>query len=488
MTKKNYPWHVLSVTSLGVLLVTLNLSTLTVALPELTTYFGASPLESNWILLSYMLFNAIFILIFGKMSDIYGRRTLYLTGLIGFTVVSLLCGFATNVWVLIILRVLQAAGGAIVITNTTPLITDAFTEDKLGTALSFNVLNSSAAQLLGPVIGGFVVYALDWRWVFWFNVPVGIIAILWAIFILRPVPGRAKGEKIDFFGNICILFGLGGVIYAFSEGSNSGWTSLPVLIGILMFIVFGICFTWWEQRVKHPSVDFSLFRDRAYAMANLATFLNSLARSSVALLIALFFQVMYKENTFSAGLHVLPVTIGMIAASVLVGFLTSKYSTLSLSTFGLILSSVGMIVLAVFTGAVAATFWLSIGQFLVGFGSGIFMTPNTKAIMLTVPPEKRGMANGLRSMLQNMGVVISTALSLMLVTSVLPDSLKQAVYAGAEAEVLPEDLPMIADGFQLAFTVMVVLTGLAIVASYLRSGGSRDKKKAVVQSSTSSCR
>lgn len=487
MIKKNYPWHVLSVTSLGVLLVTLNLSTLTVALPELTAYFGASPLESNWILLSYMLFNAIFILIFGKMADIYGRRTLYLTGLIGFTVVSLLCGFATNVWVLIMLRVLQAAGGAIVITNTTPLITDAFTEDKLGTALSFNVLNSSAAQLLGPVIGGFVVYALDWRWVFWFNVPVGIIAILWAIFVLRPVPGRAKGEKIDFFGNICILFGLGGIIYAFSEGGNSGWASLPVLIGILMFIIFGICFVWWERRVKHPSVDFSLFRDRAYAMANLATFLNSLARSSVALLIALFFQVMYKENTFSAGLHVLPVTIGMIAASLLVGFLTAKYSTLSLSTFGLVLSAAGMLLLALFTGAEAATFWLSIGQFLVGFGSGIFMTPNTKAIMLTVPPEKRGMANGLRSMLQNMGVVISTALSLMLVTSVLPDSLKQAVYAGADANVLPEDLPMIADGFQLAFTVMAVLTGLAIVASFLRSGGN-GRKQTAVQSSTTSYR
>ncbi|MBW4079810.1 MFS transporter [Paenibacillus sp. S150] len=470
MTHKNYPWHVLTVTSLGVLLVTLNLSTLTVALPELTAYFGASPLESNWILLSYMLFNAIFILIFGKMADIYGRRTLYLTGLTGFTIVSLLCGFATNVWVLIMLRVLQAAGGAIVITNTTPLLTDAFAEEKLGTALSFNVLNSSAAQLLGPVIGGFVVYALDWRWVFWFNVPVGIAGILWAVFVLRPVPGRAKGEKIDFIGNACILFGLGGIIYAFSEGGVNGWSSPSVLIGVLLFIGFGICFVWWERRVKHPSVDFSLFRDRAFAMANLANFLNSLARSSVALLIALFFQVMYKENTFSAGLQVLPVTVGMIAASLLVGFLTAKYSTLSLSTFGLVLSAGGMLLLALFTGADAATFGISLGQFLVGFGSGIFMTPNTKSIMLTVPPEKRGMANGLRSMLQNMGVVISTALSLMLVTSVLPESLKEAVYAGANAEVLPGDLPQIAGGFQLAFTVMAVLTGLAIAASYLRVG------------------
>lgn len=473
MSKTSYHWHLLTVTSLGVLLVTLNLSTLNVALPELTAYFHASPVESNWILLSYMLFNAIFILVFGRMSDIFGRRRLYLAGLIGFTAFSLLCGLTTNVWALIVLRVLQAAGGAIVITNTTPLITDAFPKEKLGTGLGINVLVSSSAQLLGPVIGGYLVYAFDWRWVFWFNVPLGVIGIVWAVFVLKPDQGRARGEKIDMPGNLYILLGLGGLIYAFSHAGSHGWINAGVGLGCAMFAVFGVCFWRRERSTAYPSVDFALFRNRGYAMANLATFLNSLARSSVALLIALFFQVIYRENTFTAGLYVLPVTIGMVIASPIVGALSARYTALRLSTLGLALSAAGMILLAAYAGAGNPVAGTVAGQFLVGFGSGVFMTPNTKSIMLTVPPEQRGMANGLRSMLQNMGTVISTALSLMLVTSILPERLKQAIYAGADAGVAAQDLPLIARGFQLAFTVMAVLTVLAIVVSYLRGGKSR---------------
>ncbi|AOZ90763.1 MFS transporter [Paenibacillus crassostreae] len=468
MNNKSYPIHLLSVTSLGVLLVTLNLSSLNVALPELTAHFKADALESNWILLSYMLFTSVLILVFGKLSDIYGRRTLYLTGLILFTIVSLLCGLSPNVWTLIILRIIQAAGGALVITNTTPLITDAFKQKDLGTALGINVLVASAAQLLGPVVGGYLIYMLDWRWIFWFNVPIGLIGIIWAFIILRPVPGKLRGEKIDVIGNLCILFGLGGLVFAFSIGGIIGWNTIPVIVGGSMFVLFGAYFIWWEQRVKYPSIDFTLFRDRTFAMANLSTFLNSLARSSVVLLIALFYQVIYKENTFTVAIHVLPVTVGMIIASPIVGFLSGKYSTKLLSTVGLSISAIGMLLLTIHTHAEASTVWIGIGQFLVGFGSGVFMTPNTKSIMLTVPVEKRGMANGLRSMLQNMGTVISTAFSLMLVTSVLPPFLKDSIYQGVNARVTEADMSLISNGFQLAFAVMTILTLLAIAISFLR--------------------
>ncbi|MFC0212274.1 MFS transporter [Paenibacillus chartarius] len=484
MNNKSYPWHLLLVTSLGVLLVTLNLSTLNVALPELSAYFNAGPIASNWILLSYMLFNSILILVFGKWADIYGRRRLYLIGLAGFTAVSFLCGFAPNVWVLIVLRILQAAGGAIIITNTTPMITDAFPERSLGTALGINVLVSSAAQLLGPVIGGYFVYILDWRWVFWFNVPIGIIGLVWASIVLRPVPGKARGEKMDMYGNLFIFLSVGGLIFSFSQGSIIGWGSLPVVAGLVMFVVFLVCFIWWERRVSYPTVDFGMFRDRAYAMANLATFLNALARSSVVLLVALYFQVVHKENTFVAGLHVLPVTAGMILASPIVGALSSRYSTLALSTSGLLMASIGMLLLSVHTGVEASYWWIAAGQFLVGFGSGMFMTPNTKSIMLTVPPEKRGVANGLRSMLQNIGVVISTAMSLMLVTSVLPADLKDSIYAGANAEVSGDDIQLISGGFRLAFLTLMVLTFISIAVSYMRNNKSTGKEKNVTASTT----
>jgi EmrB/QacA subfamily drug resistance transporter len=468
MSDKVYPWALLTVTSLGVLLVTLNLGTLTVALPVVAAYFHAGAVATSWVLLSYMLFNTVLILVFGKLADIYGRRTLYLIGLTEFTLVSFLCGLSPNIQVLIGLRILQAAGGALVITNTTPLIVDAFSKRKLGSALGINVLVASVAQLLGPVVGGYLVFTFGWRWVFWFNVPMGIVGVICGIFMLRPVTGQSRHQTIDYLGNLFLLLGLGGLIFAFSEGGVIGWNNAPVVTGLLSFVVFAGCFGWWEIRVRHPTVEFALFRNRSYAMANLATFLNSLARSSVVLLIALFFQVMNRENTFMAGLKVLPITVGMIVASPLVGMLSSRFSARLLSTAGLSGTCIGMLILLLSVGIEGADLWIGIGLALVGIGTGVFMTPNTKSIMLAVPQEQLGMANGLRSMLQNMGGVLSTAVSLMIVTHVVPPRLKDAIYGGAQVWLSAADRKIMASGFRLAFLVMLLLTIMAIAASYLR--------------------
>ncbi|MCL6444345.1 MAG: MFS transporter [Alicyclobacillus sp.] len=468
MTKRTEPWLVLSATSLGVLLATLNLSTLNVALPEVSTYFHADAVASSWILLSYMLVNTILILVFGKLADILGRRRLYLIGLTEFTAVSLLCGFAPNVWTLVLLRALQAVGGALIITNTTPLITDAFSEGHLGTALSINIFVASAAQLLGPLAGGYLVYTLGWRWVFWFNVPIGLVDMVWAAWVIRLKKGMAQGERIDWWGNVSAFLGLGGLILALSEGGVTGWGSPMVIAGLVLFVVFAGIFIWVERKVEFPMIDFSLFRDRPYAMANLSTFLNALARSSIVLLIALYYQVVHDDNPFTAGLRVLPVTVGMMMGAPLVAPFTEKYSARLLSTAGLGSTCLGMLTLWWQLGRGDSGVWITLGQLLVGVGTGVFQTPNTQSIMLTVPVDRRGVANGIRSMLQNMGAVISTGVSLMLVTSALPPRLKAVIYAGASARLTQVDIGWIAHGYHMVLVLLLVLTLFAIAASYFR--------------------
>ncbi|WML49031.1 MFS transporter [Neobacillus sp. PS3-34] len=216
-------------------------------------------------------------------------------------------------------------------------------------------------------------------------------------------------------------------------------------------------------------IDFKLFHDRPYAMANLATFFNSLARSSVVLLIALFYQVVDNENPFTAGLKVVPVTVGIMLGSIIVSKLTLNYSARLLSTSGLFGTCIGMLLLTWKIGADGSLFWIILGQLLIGIGTGVFQTPNTQSIMLTVPHERRGIANGIRSMLQNMGGVLSTALSLMIVTSLLPMHLKTAIYAGANAHIVREDTSLIVTGYRVVFLVMMVLTIFAIAASFLRN-------------------
>jgi EmrB/QacA subfamily drug resistance transporter len=462
------PWLVLSVTSLGVILVMLNLGALNVALPTIVRHFHAGAVTANWILLSFMLFNTVLILVFGQISDIVGRNKMYLLGMAVFTLVSMLLGWSPNVWVLIALRVLQAAGGALIIANNTALITDAFPSQRLGTGLGINVLVSAAAQLIGPVLGGWFADTLGWRWVFWFNVPFGMLGLLWGALVLRHAPTRQSGEHVDGLGIALSFFALSGVTLALSEGSVLGWAHLSVVIGFALFFVLGPLFIWHERHSASPMIDLAMFRQRSYAMANLAAFLNAFARVSVVLLLALYFQTASHMGAATAGLAVLPVTIGVLLASPVAGGLANRYSARLLSTLGLAGSALGLVILIRFVQPQAPYGPMGFGMFLIGFGSGLFLTPNTKSIMTSVAPGHRGMANALRSMLQNMGQVLSTAVSLMLVTAALPPRLQDAVYAGAGAKLSATDLAMVTGGYRLALCVLLLVTLLGIVCSLLR--------------------
>lgn len=454
------------------MLTLLNVGTLNVALPVVAKHFGASAATSNWILLSYLLFNTIFILIFGRIADLLGRRRLYITGLFIFTVFSFLIGFAPNIWTLLVLRVVQAAGGAIVITNTTPLLTDAFSPQSLSKGLSINVLVASAAQLLGPVIGGFFATDLGWRWVFWFNVPFGIVGIAWAMISLRNMPSNPTRERFDIAGNILIFFALGGAIFGLSEGSTLGWMNPLVLTGLAAFVVLTPIFLRIEWISSSPLINLHLFGVRRYAMAYSAAFLNAFARTAVVLLIALFDQAVGHRTAFSAGLGVLPVTIGMIVLSPAAGWLSAKWDARLLSSLGMSLSGIGCLLLALNLGSTSPAIVSVVGMFLVGGGSALFMTPNTSSIMTTIDHAHRGSANGLRSMLQNMGQVVSTALSLMMVTAGLPTYLQHEIYAGNDAQIPKLYTAQVISDFRLALLAMFAATVLGVVASLSR--GPRD--------------
>ncbi|QSO48919.1 MFS transporter [Alicyclobacillus mengziensis] len=466
------PWLVMTVTGLGVLLVMVNLGALNVALPAIAKHFQASAAVANWILLSYMLVNTVLILVFGPLSDTFGRKQLYLLGIGMFTVVSLFVGLATNIWWFIGLRALQAAGGALIITNNTALITDAFPSDELAKGLSVNVLISSVAQLIGPVIGGVVTARLGWQWVFWAGVPIGLIGVVWGWFALRRLPSRHSGGRIDWLGSGLIFASLSGLILALSEGSTLGWSSPLVIVGFALFVLLTPLLIWQERHAVSPLVDFSLFRDRAYTMANLAAFLNSFARISVVLLLSLYLQSLAHLSVFWAGIAVLPVTIGMLLATPVTGALSDRLKVRVLSTAGLGVSALGLVLLMIGISP-DANHWLnSIGMGLVGFGSGVFLTPNTRYIMTSVPPGRRGFANGLRSMLQNMGQVFSTAVSLTIVTAALSPRLQDVVYKGTSEVLSSSDVHAINLGFQYAILALLVATVAGMLASVLR--GSQD--------------
>jgi EmrB/QacA subfamily drug resistance transporter len=287
---ERYAWRVLSVTSLGVLLAAANTSTLDVALPVVARHFDATASAASWTLLTYMLVNTVLILSFGRLADIVGRRRLYLAGLATLTVASLACGFAPSIVWLDALRGVQAIGAAAIITNTTAQLTDAFPARLLGTALGLNVAVASAAQVIGPVIGGAMASAWGWRAVFWFNVPTGLVGLVWARMSLRRALQHASEERFDVLSAVLSLGMLGGLVVALSEGGALGWTSAPVIAGAALFVATTPVFLLMQARRRHPLVDLQLFADRQRSAAYVANFLLALARFAVVLLAALYLQ------------------------------------------------------------------------------------------------------------------------------------------------------------------------------------------------------
>jgi EmrB/QacA subfamily drug resistance transporter len=466
-----YAWRVLSVTSLGVLLAGTNTSTLDVALPVVARHFSANATQASWIVLSYMLVNTILILVFGRVADIVGRRRLYMAGMAILTGASVLCGFAPSALVLTICRALQAVGAAALITNTTALLTDAFPRRLLSTGLSFNVTATASAQVAGPLVGGALATAFGWRAVFWFNVPFGVAGLLWARRTLRADPPHRTREPFDLVGSLITFTLVGGLVLALSEGGALGWSNPLVVVGGALFAVSLPVFIVTEHRRRYPMLDLSMFSDRERSMAYASNLLMSIARFAVVLLIALYLQAAAGADPFQAGVRVIPVAGGMVLASPVAGWLAKRYPARWVSSTGMAIAAAGLAVLAATISPSLAYPVIGGCLLAVGIGTGIFMTPNTTSIMGGVEPGRRGIANGVRSMLQNTGYVVSTAMSLAIVTSPLTPGQKQAAYAGTLSRLSPQALDNFTSGYRTALAVLAGICVLGMVLSLARNAG-----------------
>jgi EmrB/QacA subfamily drug resistance transporter len=469
-----YAWRVLSVTSVGMNLAFLNTSTLTIALPVVARHFDASEFQASWFILAYLLVNTSLILVFGRTADLIGRRQLYLFGLSLITVASLASAFAPDAYTLIALRGLQGVGGAAILANTTALLVDAFPPRLLPLGLGFNVTAASAASVLGPVVGGFLVTSLGWRAVFWFNVPIGVIGVYWAMRTLRdtkPVP-RLDGhrERFDRTGGGLTVLILTTSILWLSKGNEWGWAS-PLSLGLLSVATVSTgALVLVERASANPLIDPVLFRDRARSMAYAATTVMSLTQSAIVLLVALYLQAVQGLSPLHSALLVIAMAGGIVVASPLAGRLSQLLEPRLLASAGFTLSAIGLFALSLAIHTETSHVALVITLAVIGFGCGIFQSPNTTALMSTVPSHRRGIAGGVRSMVQGAGQAIGTALGLALVTSALEPALRRRVYSGT-ALADPAESSLLVQGFRTTFLVLALISLIGIAASLLRGSG-----------------
>jgi MFS family permease len=444
----------LSVTTVGILAATLNSSILLISLPAIFKGLGLDPLAPAnisyllWMLMGFLLVTAVLVVTFGRLGDQYGRARLFNLGFLIFTIASVGCALVPNSGAagaleIIVLRVVQGVGGAMVMANSTAIITDAFPADRRGFALGVNQVSALAGSFLGLIIGG-ILSEWHWRAVFWVSVPVGIWGTWMGYRTLHDKPrDRSRRITIDWWGNITFGIGLIAVLVAITYGlqpyggHTMGWTSPKVLGGLILGVALLVAFGFIEVRVEDPMIDLRLFRVRAFAAGQAVNLLAAMSRGGLQFMLIIWLQGIwlplhgydFADTPLWAGIYMLPLTIGFLVAGPASGAVSDRFGARAFATGGLLITAatfVGLIALpanfnyVLFAGLLA----------LNGIGMGLMAAPNSAAIMNAVPAGQRGAASGIRATGMNAGMVLSMGGFFTLMAVGLASRLPQALTHG----------------------------------------------------------
>ncbi|HEY5197683.1 MAG TPA: MFS transporter [Solirubrobacteraceae bacterium] len=462
----NYKWWALSCTSLGMLLAATNSGTLIIALPDLERSLHGSLLGLVWVILAYMIASTVLVLNAGRLSDLFGRKKAYVGGFLVFAVASLGAGFSADVTQLILWRILQGIGGAFLFANAAALVTDAFPREQLGMAMGANTMIAAVGLVLGPVLGGLLVSA-SWQWVFWFNVPFGLIGALWGGLVLRELAKPDGNRGFDVLGTVTFVIGLTGLVLGVSRGGLSGWSDPIVIGGLAAAIVLLPLFVLIEARATAPMLDLGIFRNRLFAAASAASFINGLARFALMFLFVFYFQGAQGDSPITAGIKLIPLAAGMLVASPLAGIYADRHGSRALAALGMVTVGIGlglMTTLEVHTAYWESGLWMTI----VGVGSGMFNSPNTAAMMGTVPAQRRGIAAGARMLLQNTGAVLSIAFVLAIVTSAVPKATLFKIFSGLAQGLSDQKLAPFIHNMHVALWVLTATSFVGAIVCMMR--------------------
>src|SRR4051812_769195 len=410
------------------LLATINSGTLIIALPDLERSLGTSLLQLVWVILAYMISSTVLVLTAGRLSDLFGRKTAFVGAFLLFAAASLGAGFAADGTQLILWRIVQGIGGAFIFANGPALVTDAFPREQLGLAMGTNTMVAAVGLVLGPVLGGALV-SISWHWVFWFNVPLALLGSLWAGAVLHELAKPDSVRGIDPLGTVTFVVGLTGLVYGVSRGGLAGWNDPLTIGGLVLGAVLLPLFVVIERHQRAPMLDLTIFRNRMFAAATGAAFINGLSRFALMFLFVFYFQGAQGDDPIRAGIKLAPLALGMLVASPLAGIYADRRGSRGLAALGMVVSAVGlagMTMLEVDSPLWLSALWLAV----VGIGSGMFNSPNTAAMMGTVPMHRRGIAAGARIMLQNTGAVLSIAFVLAVVTAAVPKDVLFKIFSG----------------------------------------------------------
>jgi MFS family permease len=455
----HYKWIALSNTTLGVLMATVSASIMLTALPDIFRGIGVNPLapgNSNyllWMILGFLVVTAVLVVSLGRLGDMFGRVRMYNLGFAVFTLFSVLLaatplhGSGGALWI-VIMRVGQGVGGAMLFANSSAILTDAFPSDQRGLALGINGVAAIAGSFIGLVLGGLLA-PIAWRLVFLVSVPIGLFGTVWAYYKLRDI-GVRKRAQIDAWGNVTFAVGLIAVMVGITYGiqpygaHTMGWTNplvLALLIGgLLVLAIFCVI----ETRVPDPMFNLGLFRIRAFTAGNIASLLSSIGRGGLQFLLIIWLQGIwlprhgydFTQTPLWAGIYMLPLIAGFLVAGPASGFLSDRFGARPFATGGMVLAAISFGLLLLLPVNFSYV-WFALVLLLNGIGMGLFASPNRAAIMNALPPDRRGVGAGMAATFQNSARVLSIGIFFSLMIVGLSAHLPGSLHAGLVAHGVP---------------------------------------------------
>jgi len=454
-----YKWIAMSNTTLGMLMATINSSIMLIALPDIFRGIGINPLQPGnttillWMMMGFLVVTGVLVVSFGRLGDMFGRVRMYNLGFAIFALFSILLsvtwmqGTAAG-WYLIAMRIFQGVGGAMLMANSSAILTDAFPASERGLALGLNQVAGIAGSFIGLVLGG-VLGPISWRYVFLVSVPFGVLGTVWSYLKLRELGVRRPG-RLDWWGNLTFAAGLiavlAGITYGIQPygGHTMGWTS-PLVIGLIgggLAVLAAFCVI--ETRVEDPMFRLSLFRIRPFSAGNVASLLSGLGRGGLMFILIIWLQGIYlpmhgysfEDTPLWAGIAMLPLTIGFLGAGPVSGWLSDRFGARPFATGGMVLAALSFGLLELLP--VDFAYWQFAGVLLLnGIGMGLFASPNRAGIMNSLPPERRGVGAGMSATFQNSSMVLSIGIFFSLIILGLSASLPSHLFTGLTAQGVP---------------------------------------------------
>ncbi len=423
-----------------------------IALPSIGGEFHTDAILLSWIPTSFLLVAAMFAVPFGRIADIHGMKKIFTYGMIIFTITSLLSALSPNAITLIIFRIIQGIGSAMIFVTALAIITSVFPPRERGKAIGINIAAVYVGLSMGPVLGGFLTHYFGWRSLFYVLVPLGLLVIVLVSWKLKGEWAACRGEKFDYTGSLLYSVMLVLIMYGFS--------TLPSILGIILIIlgVIGlISFITWELRVDSPVLDMKLFfQNTTFAFSNIAALLNYSATFAVTFLLSFYLQYIKGFDAQSAGFILVAQPILMVIVTPIAGRLSDKYDPRIIATIGMSIVTLGIFSF-VFLNNTTSLEYIIVSLIILGLGFGLFSSPNTNSIMGSVQRRFYGVASATVSTMRLIGQTMSMGLALLIF----------AVYIG-RVEITPAQYPALLTSIQIAFIAFTILCFIGIFASLKR--------------------